>query len=265
MSKDSTVVEAASSVREDGEELRRPPDRTPAELAAAAVEELRALARRTERADWTTRPDDLRDVVASLQQLAGHLPQALAQVATALDRLDTQELILTTDGTDPVTQAARVLAVLQRAQIQATTLRDVLGPAAAILATMAPAEDEFGVPAPPAAYGGAPDLLDEAELVTAEAGRLLAGDLSPAEERELLLRKAALADRTALAAADRGEAAELTERLAQGAARDAFALLQHDRRAGTSQGEPGADSPHWDASGGLAAYVRAQYLAWRIT
>ncbi|MFG3229359.1 hypothetical protein ACGF07_31880 [Kitasatospora sp. NPDC048194] len=128
----------------------------------------------------------------------------------------------------------------------------------------------FGAPAPASAYAGAPDLLDEAPLVLAMAGEFLADRLEPDAEREFRLRQAALSDRSHLAAVEQDQATELVDRLARAAAQDAYDLMRHDAltsgedlaEAGPWRGEHGPTSPHWEAPGGLAAYVRTEYAAW---
>jgi hypothetical protein len=59
-------------------------DRTPAQIANSAAEELRALNHRTLDPRAYTQPADLSDVVDALTTLVQRMPQALTQAGTAL-------------------------------------------------------------------------------------------------------------------------------------------------------------------------------------
>jgi hypothetical protein len=65
-------------------------DRTPAQIADSAGEEIRALAHRTlsSESDGWQYPGDAYSVVANLAYLASGLPQSLAQIRALLERLE---------------------------------------------------------------------------------------------------------------------------------------------------------------------------------
>lgn len=103
------------------------------------------------------------------------------------------------------------------------------------------------------AYSRAPRLLTEALAL----GRLqaLVGNATSTDgqQREYLLRYAALTDREAERTGDPDDVAE--------AARAANALLDHDRRHDVTAGLYDQDHPVW-AAHGTRGYVRQEYATW---
>ncbi|MER5617590.1 hypothetical protein [Streptomyces sp. NPDC002215] len=123
----------------------------------------------------------------------------------------------------------------------------------------APVAVPFDGPGPDEAYAGALPLTDELDDVLQLSAALLQDVRTGADdetaERELLLRRAALADRLALAAP--------YETTAQHRAiRAAHVLMTYDVVHHTGHGEFAADSIEADGAGGPRAYVRQEYAAW---
>lgn len=141
---------------------------------------------------------------------------------------------------------------------------------------------ETPVPAGPDyrdAYGGAPPLGEEEvtvgmwrEGIIARAEAASAGDGAPVDRgglRLYLLRQAAFADRAAreweLAVYTEEMPAEEAAQAGGTADETAAALLQLDLETGSLhvEGLHGPGSPEWGTAGGLRAYVRQEYRAWR--
>ncbi|MGC0319297.1 hypothetical protein [Kitasatospora acidiphila] len=123
----------------------------------------------------------------------------------------------------------------------------------------------FDAPTPAEAYEQAPPLAQEAAAVAKLLRELepehrpaYLGTVLPSERREVLLRAAALAERTWWSAR--------TEEAANAAVRAAYAFLRHDWDDPCEVGGPiGPRSPEWDAEGGPRAYARQEYLYWLTT
>lgn len=125
-------------------------DRTPAQIANSAAEEIRALNHRTLDPRAYTQPADVSDVVNALMTLVQRIPQALTQAETALRvqeergaiRLDygngsQQELVSAFVAALTGLQEGRGL--LERAHEQ---LRDAAGPLSHMGGHLAEAHDE---------------------------------------------------------------------------------------------------------------------------
>ncbi|MDH6145982.1 hypothetical protein P3T35_008044 [Kitasatospora sp. GP30] len=120
----------------------------------------------------------------------------------------------------------------------------------------------FNAPTAAEAYEQAPPLAEESATVAGLLRELepehrpaYLGTALPSEEREVLLRRAACADRQWWA----------TRNAADGLAAVAvgFALMQFDQSHPDEVGGPiGPDSVEWDAEGGVQAYVRQEYQHW---
>jgi len=125
----------------------------------------------------------------------------------------------------------------------------------------APVAMPFKGPLPDEAYAGAPLLLDELDDVLQLSAALLqdarTGTEEAADERALLLRRAALSDRLALAAPSDTTAQHR-------AIRAAHVLMTFDVVHHTGRGEFAADSIEADGAGGPRAYVRQEYAAWHV-
>lgn len=125
----------------------------------------------------------------------------------------------------------------------------------------APVALPFEGPLPDEAYAGAPLLVDELEDVLQLSAALLqavrTGAEDTADERVLLLRRAALADRLALAAPHDSTAQHR-------AIRAAHVLMTFDVVHHTGRGPYGADSIEADGAGGPRAYVRQEYVSWHV-
>ncbi|MFG2903320.1 hypothetical protein ACGFZH_40365 [Streptomyces zaomyceticus] len=126
----------------------------------------------------------------------------------------------------------------------------------------APVAEPFGAPLPDAAYAAAlpvaEELADVLRLSTALLQTARTGTRVPlADERVLLLKRAALADRLALAAP-----ADTTSQ--RTALREAHALMVFDVAHRTGRGPVGPDCAETDAAGGARAYVRQEYDAWHV-
>nr|WP_011265276.1 hypothetical protein [Streptomyces sp. FQ1]AAX51381.1 unknown [Streptomyces sp. FQ1] len=123
----------------------------------------------------------------------------------------------------------------------------------------APVAVPFEGPGPDEAYAGAAPLDDELADVLALSTALLqaarAGTDDVADERELLLRRAALLDRLALAAPHDATAQSR-------AIREAHILMTFDVVHHCGRGPFAADSIEADGAGGPRAYVRQEYAAW---
>lgn len=123
----------------------------------------------------------------------------------------------------------------------------------------APVAVPFSGPGPDEAYAGARPLVDELAGVLSLSTVLLqaarTGTEDVADERVLLLRRAALMDRLALAASYDVQAQSR-------AIREAHVLMTFDVVHHTGRGEFAADSIEADGAGGPRAYVRQEYAAW---
>lgn len=123
----------------------------------------------------------------------------------------------------------------------------------------APVAVPFDGPGPDEAYAGATSLDDELADILALSTALLqaarAGTDDVADERELLLRRAALLDRLALAAPH-----DVTAQ--SRAIREAHILMTYDAVHHSGRGEFAADSIEADGAGGPRAYVRQEYATW---
>lgn len=126
----------------------------------------------------------------------------------------------------------------------------------------APFAGPFGAPLPDEAYAGALPIMDELAdvlhvtaifLNLARSGAPVAAE----DDRMLLIKRAALADRLALAAP-----ADVTAQ--RTAVYEARALMAFDVAHGTNRGPVGPDAVETDAAGGSRAYVRQEYAAWHV-
>jgi hypothetical protein len=127
----------------------------------------------------------------------------------------------------------------------------------------APIAGVLDAPLPDQAYAGGRPVLDELadvlQVMTATLQLAKAGHNVPVpDERLMLLKRAAVTDRLALAA----PADVHAQRTAM---REALALLVFDGAHDTERGPLSPDSPEWDAAGGPRAYVRQEYQAWWTT
>lgn len=125
----------------------------------------------------------------------------------------------------------------------------------------APVAVPFDGPGPDEAYAGALPLDDELADILALSTALLhaarTGTDDVADERILLLRRAVLTDRLALAAP--------YDTTAQSRAiREAHVLMTFDVVHHSGRGEFTADSIEADGAGGPRAYVRQEYVAWHV-
>ncbi|MEV0580943.1 hypothetical protein [Streptomyces sp. NPDC050392] len=125
----------------------------------------------------------------------------------------------------------------------------------------APVAVPFDGPGPDEAYAGALSLGDELTEVLALSTALLqaarTGTEDLVDERTLLLRRAALTDRLALATPH--------DTTAQSRAiREAHILMTFDVVHHTGRGEFAADSIQADGAGGPRAYVRQEYTEWHV-
>ncbi|MFJ7424114.1 hypothetical protein ACIQXD_36850 [Streptomyces uncialis] len=125
----------------------------------------------------------------------------------------------------------------------------------------APVAIPFDGPGPDEAYAGALPLDDElADVMSLSTALLQAartGTDTIGDERTLLLKRAALTDRLALATPH--------DTTAQSRAiREAHILMTFDVVHHTGRGEFAADSIEADGAGGPRAYVRQEYAAWHV-
>ncbi|MFF1700035.1 hypothetical protein ACFVXC_41445 [Streptomyces sp. NPDC058257] len=122
----------------------------------------------------------------------------------------------------------------------------------------------FDAPSPEVAYMGAPDLLQETVAITRISERLrveasVAGhkgepyEVDEHQERLLLLRRAALADRLSIAHPE-------VEEFLTDAVQLAHQLAKFDREHDTHAGPHGPGAIEWDPS--HRPYVRQEYDHW---
>lgn len=109
-------------------------DRTPAGLADAAAQELRALTHITVELDAYAGPGQVSETVRALAQLAESLPQVLDQLIVALSMQVNEGRVGTDDGTDPDQRVLRAVELLGEARDRAAVLASGLGAAAEPLA-----------------------------------------------------------------------------------------------------------------------------------
>ncbi|MFD5899638.1 hypothetical protein [Streptomyces sp. NPDC060366] len=125
----------------------------------------------------------------------------------------------------------------------------------------APVAVPFDGPGPEEAYAGAlpldGELADILQLSTALLQAVRTGTEDVGDERVLLLKRAALTDRLALAASYDIEAQSR-------AIREARILMTFDGVHHIGRGEFAADSIEVDGAGGPRAYVRQEYAAWHV-
>ncbi|MFG3512175.1 hypothetical protein [Streptomyces bobili] len=96
-----------------------PKPKTPAQIAGAAAEEIRALNHVTLDPKSLRYPPHVSETAQALVQMIDRLPQALLQVSEAVRRHASQRLIRMDDGTDPAKAADEVMNNL------ADAIRDV--------------------------------------------------------------------------------------------------------------------------------------------
>lgn len=118
----------------------------------------------------------------------------------------------------------------------------------------------FDAPPPAAAYADAPELLAEAAALLRLETALRTGQESPARYREYELRRAALADRYALAADQLHPGGPVAQEAEREAVRAARALAEWDRaHPADIAGPHNPGGIEWDPS--QRPYVRQEYAA----
>ena len=113
--------------------------RTPAKIADAAAEELRAFNHRTLDAKAFEQPSDVSDAAGALARIVQYLPQALRQLETGLERLHEEQRIRLDDKQpgetsqqDVFDRVTAVVLALREARVDLSRLddrmREVWGP-----------------------------------------------------------------------------------------------------------------------------------------
>ncbi|MFB8182582.1 hypothetical protein ACFC8N_42665 [Streptomyces sp. NPDC055966] len=125
-------------------------NRTPAQIADAAAEEVRALCHVTHpfKADWT-QPAQISDTAHNVALIVDRLPQALKQLGAGLRMLEEKGAVRTDDGTDVAKRVGAALRALLNAQQALTVIQGALREATGSLSHLG---------------GYLPDGEDEAEV-----------------------------------------------------------------------------------------------------
>lgn len=112
-------------------------NREPSVIADSAAEEVRTLIHATlPGKDAFKQPADVYSVTECLSVLVERLPQALQQLATAVQQFEEQQAIRMDDGSDPSVRASEVLRALLDAQRGLLVVQDGMRRAKGPLAGM---------------------------------------------------------------------------------------------------------------------------------
>ncbi|KPI31432.1 hypothetical protein OV320_2648 [Actinobacteria bacterium OV320] len=130
--------------------------RTPAQIATAAAEELRAFNHRTLDAKAFAQPGDVSEAADALARVVQYLPRALRQLETGLERLHEEQRIrlddkppAETSQQDIFDRVTTVVLALREARVDLSRLddrmREVKGPLSHMGAPWEDEEEESGV------------------------------------------------------------------------------------------------------------------------